>query len=404
MSTFRFGRIKSGVATVLRIILISIVLRAKEGLSDTISNGSCQWDSTRENNPTVYWINVENSNLRRQYMQDHLESLSFKHHRVVAVSPSSPTYNLSKLQKPCKRNTEKDISTIMSHLKAIHTAIYSNQSYANHSSKRQLRKELRSKKDASTDGIISTNMSDYALIMEDDVKFIYQLNFTSLILSAPKNFGILQLSTSNEEALHHLWSTFTEKSNIGAAHFEGKSVLEQNNLRALFDSNTSSSNWWTYNHWNSQTKDKRTTLYWSAQAYIINKKIVKPFIDDVIDTWSNGSISFKIVNGFNQRYCQRSKNFPCILANCLFADTYIYAGGGPTYVSHIPLFTGANVGLKSDMHQEQVGAHKVGFDAIDDITKEVRRGTYLGSGTLGPRSLLIPSFIMNPRKCTPQSD
>lgn len=388
---------RRGAVSILYILYISIVILANAGFSDSVSNGAHCWDSAQEAKPIIYWINVQDSNLRRQYMRSYLESLNLEHRRVIAVSPSSPTYNVTKLQKPCKRNTEKDISTILSHLKAIHTAVYSNESYVHRCRHRNLKKGSRNKKHASNNGESSIDMSDYALIMEDDVKFIYQLNFKSLILSAPRDFGILQLSTSNEEALHKLWSTFTANSNIGSAHFEGKSVSEQNNIREQFESNTSSSNRWTYNHWNSQTADKKTTLYWSAQAYIINKRVVKPFIDDVIDTWSNGTMSFKIINGFNPKFCQRSKNFPCILANCLFADTYIYAGGGPTYVSHIPLFTGADVGLKSDIHQDQVGVHKVGFDAIDAITNQIRKGVYPGSGIKGTRSLLIPSFIINPR-------
>ena len=41
---------------------------------------------------------------------------------------------------------------------------------------------------------------------------------------------------------------------------------------------------------------------------------------------------------------QFSKSFPCVLANCLFADTYIYQLLGPTYVSTIPLVIGGKIG------------------------------------------------------------
>ena len=97
------------------------------------------------------------------------------------------------------------------------------------------------------------------------------------------------------------------------------------------------------------TRDKRYPLYWSAQAYLINKKAVKPFIDDVIvstpavSSTSTASLSFKIINSFFPKDCQRTRENPCILANCLFSDSYIYSGGGPTYVSHIPLFTGNSI-------------------------------------------------------------
>ena len=99
------------------------------------------------------------------------------------------------------------------------------------------------------------------------------------------------------------------------------------------------------------TRDKRFPLYWSAQAYLINKKAIKAFIDDVIvstpgtstSTSTTTSLSFKIINSFFPKDCQRTRENPCILANCLFSDSYIYSGGGPTYVSHIPLFTGNTI-------------------------------------------------------------
>jgi hypothetical protein len=187
--------------------------------------------------------------------------------------------------------------------------------------------------------IYDTSMrgSDYALIMEDDVRFKFDVNFTKLIESAPKDFGILQLLTSNVEALHKLWNSYTE--------FDSEKTTESRKI-------------WTQSFWDSMTKDKKTVLFWSAQAYLINKRTIRPFIDDVVDSWANSTgahLSFKIINSFDPKRCLRSRLDPCIVSNCLFSDSYIYAGGGPTYVLNFPLFNGDTLGYQSTIHQEQVG-------------------------------------------------
>lgn len=359
---------------------------------------------------------MEGSTDRRQYMEDQLKYLKFRNHRVTAVTPTSPTYNISRLQKPCKRNTEKDISSILSHLTAIHKAIYSEESTSDGVSCDVVKRKKSKRRSESKRSVQPLKMSDYALIIEDDVQFVYQLNFSALISSAPENFGILQLSTSNEEALQILWSTFKEKSTIQKSAYNGLENFEKQNFLHYYDKNLSArERLWTRNLWTSQTKDGRTSLFWSAQAYLINKRIIKPFIDDVVERHHDGSLSFKIINSFDPLICKRTKRFPCILANCLFSDTYIYAGGGPTYVTNIPLFTGAPVGLKSDLHQNQVGVHKKGFERMDSLIGKVRHGYNAMEFAERERlispipiehsfsdALIVPSFIMNPRTCDPR--
>ena len=153
-----------------------------------LSSVNCRWETTSANNPPIYWINLAANTARRQYMETQLAAFGFhKQQRVEAVSPNATTYKLLKLVKPCKRNTDRDIAVIMSHLTAIHTAVY----------------------DTTANGL----NSDYALILEDDVKLLFHLNFTALIASAPRDFGILQLVTSNEEAIQGLWATYKQQTN-----------------------------------------------------------------------------------------------------------------------------------------------------------------------------------------------
>ena len=226
----------------------------------------------------------------------------------------------------------------------------------------------------------------------------------------------LEKIESKMRELLKTWTTFEKQSSLHytALRLSSISSLDKVSFYQNYDKNISASALWTQNHWNSRTHDGKTTLYWSAQAYLINKKVIKPFVDDVVEVSKDGSLSFKIVNSFFARSCKRTKAFPCILSNCLFADSYIYAGGGPTYVSHIPLFTGAAVGLASDMHQTHVETHKKGFDEIERIVQKVRHGTYaLDMAEQDVASLkdkdneddfFIPSYIVNAGQCIPIAD
>ena len=363
-----------------------------------LSSATCRWETTTASNPPVYWINLAANVARRQYMETQFRTFGFQqNHRIEAISPNSTRFRLLKLQKPCKRNTDKDLACIMSHLTAIYHAVY----------------DVSSSSTSMTKG---RSNSDVALIMEDDVKMLFHINFTALIETAPKDFGILQLVTSNEEAVQTVWSTFkqtqpatptaTTRTNIGG-NMSNSGVDWTKKL-------------WTRNLWTTLTRNKRFPLFWSTQAYLINKKVIKAFIDDVIEAtkddgnsdvgwrlwnrnlwtaltrgvgfplfWSTQAtpaaapliLGFKLINSFAPeqcdsfagcRQCKRTKEDPCILAQCLFADTYIYAGGGPTYVSNLPLFTGASIGLTSSIHQDQVLVHKSAFDRIDTIVSKIR--------------------------------
>lgn len=50
----------------------------------------------------------------------------------------------------------------------------------------------------------------YALILEDDMKIVFPaMNWTSLIESAPDDFAVLQLITSNGDYVQKLWNQYT---------------------------------------------------------------------------------------------------------------------------------------------------------------------------------------------------
>ena len=385
-------------------------------------NGRCNWNITANFHPHVYYINQDANKLRREYTEMKLKSYGMKGHRIEAVTPVSPSYNISVLHKPCKRNTLKDIAVILSHLTAMHRAIYdinehSSDSIQNDSFSKGKKSEGKDEPTslggpADYSSPLAPRMSDYALIIEDDVKFLFNVNFSALILSAPKDFGILQLTTSNLEAIDKLWSEYEENLMLAKANY-GKlnESLEKKSFIQKYEVYQSQKALWTESLWTTVSKTGREALFWSTQAYLINKKNLKPFIDDVVTSEANGDLSFKIINSFNQKKCHRTKKYPCILANCLFADTYLYAGGGPTYVTRLPLFSGAAMALSSELHQEHVAVHKKGFDRIDAITKKIQNGFSLGaafeSHALSSTSLTqktsiwVPSYIIDPSTCRP---
>ena len=119
------------------------------------------------------------------------------------------------------------------------------------------------------------------------------------------------------------------------------------------------------------TGNGKYARYWGALGYIINKNVVKPFLDDVVthDTTS-GLNSYKLVNSFFERGCKRTRDRPCVLANCLFSDTYIYSGAGPTYVHNVPLITSGKAASTS--HRNHIEAHLAAFRRIEEITKSMR--------------------------------
>ena len=148
----------------------------------------------------------------RQMLALRSPSLGIGHHkRIEAVTPGSPNFNLSMLEKPCKRNTPNDLAIIMSHLTAMRTAVY--------------------------DQHKSVGESQYALILEDDVEFLYNIDLRHIVREAPPDFGILRLMTSNIEAIEELWNKYKASS-------ETKK--------------------WTRNHWTNTTGNGKYARYWGA--------------------------------------------------------------------------------------------------------------------------------------------
>lgn len=150
--------------------------------------------------------------------------------------PSHPFYNYTAITTAlCGRgknkNTPKELGCTTSHLLAMREAIYS-----------------------------KTATSRYALIIEDDVLFPFDIDIEAMAATAPKGFGILQLFNSNKESLALSWTRYTNNN--------GELWLHSKNLK-----------------------------FWSTCAYMIDREIMRPVIDAVVNIATDGWINFKVVAG-----------------------------------------------------------------------------------------------------------
>jgi hypothetical protein len=190
----------------------------------------------------TYWINLPESTDRRADMVKYLKSESPKiglghHKRIIAVKPETRAYNLTKLEKPCKRNSPNDLAIIMSHLSAMRTAVYEK-----HGSRQQQQTaSTEEQATASASGSGGRLNQQYAVILEDDVEFTFDVDLRKVVASAPKDWGILQLMTSNIEAIEELQEKYFAS--------DGRDL-------------------WTLNHWTNTTGNGK---------YVICYAIALPF-------------------------------------------------------------------------------------------------------------------------------
>ncbi len=243
------------------------------------------------------------------------------------------------------RNSKRELTVTLSHLQALRTAVNSG------------------------------STSKYALILEDDMEFAFDIDFEELALSAPKDFAILQLITSNDGNLQYLWKKYWSS--------KGKFLWE---------------------------KRDDITDFWCAGAYLINKDVMKPIIDRIArQVTSNGWVAMSVIAGYNcvPDYCCERWNPDTKLSNqfrssfdynnktsytvksnllnnaCVRAprgyqaDHYIFELARPyAYTLSIPLFRDNKKGTGniSTVHQEKVQWHAPAFASIVNIQKELYSG------------------------------
>lgn len=303
----------------------------------------------REDSPEVYYINMDKSADRQVSMERHLEQIKLRHFRVRGLTPqeiyvpddieATWRYASCKLQTDwhapnkyteninrqsvyrnytsymatlCGRgkgkNTAKELGCTTSHLLAMRKAIYS-----------------------------TTARSRYALIIEDDVYFPFDVDFEALARSAPKGFGILQLFNSNENTMLATWDKYLRNQQY---------VWVERHPKKFFD-------------------------FWSTCAYLIDRVAMKSVVDAVAYEHS-GWMAFKVVAGINgpcvpaECCAPGTDNFivkpPCVWAPRGYqADSFLYAMT-KTYMLSMPLISNGIGGNRSTFHQDHVeSVHRRAF-------------------------------------------
>ena len=210
-----------------------------------------------------------------------------------------------------------------------------------------------------------TAISNYAVILEDDVWTPFDINYEAMadtVVEKVGPFGVLQLFNSKPVDLLRNWELYVNDKN---------SIVVKR----------------------PSAFDGRYLPSWSTGSYIINRMRMKPIIDAIISIDSNdddGWIGFKILAGNTHPVCKPKiccdpTNYPlsCVYAPVGFvADSFIYALNN-SYTLTIPVFTVNEHGRTSTVHQSHVSIqHKKSF---------VRNNLFLS--TLLSRVVALPSYL-----------
>eukprot|EP01040_Poterioochromonas_malhamensis_P004772 gene4772-5122_t len=290
----------------------------------------------------VYYVNLKSSIERRQYTERLLTQKGFSFQRVEAFTAHDVAYRVKEevtsTQNIIKPNI-KEIACIASHLHAMWLAVNDNTS--------------------------PTSSFPYALIIEDDVKFEFDIDWVGLIEDAPKDFTILQLVTSNYEMVDQLWKSYSKENT--------KTTLKH--LRGGDRGFLSKALW--------QKRDQWKDSLWSTQAYIIHKERVRQQLFKYVTPVATGLPMIKLVPP-SMFVC---RTVPCMVPFRIVADIYIYLVFSPSYVSRIPLFNGAasgdHAGIESYIQSSKAVEQQIKkFDQIHDLVRRIIN-----------HSTLLPSYL-----------
>ena len=284
----------------------------------------------------IYWINLDSMKERRENMNRHLTSfmgVSY-HKRITALTPE--TCNLIMVDSNCNRVSLADIAIVCSHLSALYTALHDTSEIA--------------------------QKSKYFVVLEDDVRFQFKVDFNNLIESAPNDFGSLQLMMSHKIQIETAWNHY-----LGS--IKDKKGTKQNPDYFIHR--------------------PRNSTVWSAQAVMYNKDIIRSFIDKAVTKDKTGKLGYKLVTSseYDRTDSAHINPYnPVIACSCLFADMFVYAMAQPSYISTVPFLNSAVQGVNSSYHQAHVVFHLQGFAKAQQIQEDMKKDTTLLPPFLSPLS------------------
>jgi GR25 family glycosyltransferase involved in LPS biosynthesis len=330
----------------ISVVVVSLLLLRTYPRNELLRRDLRSMDSTRSDIPDfqsvpVFFINLESSVDRRRFMEHELSrrNMNFKRVQAVTVAEAALVQMDVQLVIP---PIPQEIACISSHLLAMWEAV--------------------------TDSTLNP-FSKYAIIMEDDVAFQFDINFAELIASAPKDFSILQLTTSNSYEVGKMW---------------GEYVVAVETAPELL-----SLSLWRSHH--------ITAGLWSTQAYIINKAAVQAFVERSVKIEAADRKTIRLKPA-GKNHCQSvssaagngavslvRRNGVCLQPFRMVADLYLYAAFAPVYTIRVPIFNGASVGKVSTIPTRNKDKDLTAAISFNEIGKTITRAK--------EASHLLPSFI-----------
>ena len=135
-----------------------------------------------------YWINIDDSIMRRNFMDTQMNIFGLDNKRVSAIKPCDFDNVLAhKRPLTCKHpgcnKCEYEFACISSHIKAMREAL-------------------------------NNSNDDYFVIMEDDIIIPYLIDYDKLIKDAPDDFDIIQLLVLYGPTVKYLYENFFIKKDI----------------------------------------------------------------------------------------------------------------------------------------------------------------------------------------------
>jgi hypothetical protein len=190
------------------------------------------------------------------------------------------------------KDVMEDVAITASHLLAIYKAVHS--------------------LDTDKEGENAGKTPRYALILEDDVQFPFDIDFGELIKGAPKDFGILELTSTDSVTMSRRWN-----------HYK----YDQTAL------------------WANRT---RVDDAWGVSAYIIDKVSLRPYIDALVSqspgifpvmlqSYKKASDNQHILDFFEMKVIAGMRiHDTCVPEQCCTAseDVITYSEALPCAVSH----------------------------------------------------------------------
>ena len=283
----------------------------------------------------VYYINLKTSPDRDDNMRRHLSKFAHPFFRVDAVSIGNyANYDLTPYHHPCEdisvqaplifnttfhtfqrirvhqlcvapRNEMKEIVVTLSHMKAVYTALMSN------------------------------NTSNFALILEDDMALQFEVDFKRLVEGLPPDFGAMQLFVINKVIASGLLKYFLKNVSYvpwkpsywsAGGYIINKSVLRRELASLLIQESD------TLELDLIAGSDRRSPIFLRSKSALPSKRE---------DTY----VCYPKICCQGLEFIRK---FPCVLSKDVAADYYIFSlSFGKTYTSTIPILKGSSHAFNS---------------------------------------------------------